>query len=129
VVSSSRPPPSRPAAPAGAPPAPHPPSRPPPPPAPPREAARPARPIVADITREELAEVVRRIMAADPETDYYLRLLEANTVHPGVSDLIFHPPSHLHEATAERIVDAALDYRPMAAGPGDADAGDPGHVR
>ncbi|MFF3336268.1 hypothetical protein ACFYWX_43335 [Streptomyces sp. NPDC002888] len=43
-----------------------------------REAARPARPMVADITRDELVEIVRRLLMADLENDYYLRLLEAN---------------------------------------------------
>ncbi|MFC5833794.1 hypothetical protein [Nonomuraea insulae] len=52
-----------------------------------RDAARPDRLKVPDITREELAEIVRRIMQADPE---------------------------LQDATAEEIVDAALSYRPIA---------------
>ncbi|GAA4635260.1 hypothetical protein GCM10023196_080030 [Actinoallomurus vinaceus] len=79
-----------------------------------REAARPARPRVGDITRSELVEIVRRIMAGDPETDYYLRLLEVNVAHPRVSDLIFHPPAELQDAPAETIVEAALSYRPIA---------------
>jgi hypothetical protein len=78
------------------------------------EAARPARPRVSDITRPELVEIVGRIMAGDPETDYYLLLLEANVVHPRVSGLIFHPPAELQDASAEAIVDAALSYRPIA---------------
>lgn len=79
-----------------------------------REAARPAWPRVPDITRAELSEIVRRIMAADPETGYYLRLLRANTPHPRVTDLIFHPPADLVRASAEAIVDAALGHRPIA---------------
>ncbi|MEV5752415.1 hypothetical protein AB0L00_31750 [Actinoallomurus sp. NPDC052308] len=78
------------------------------------EAARPARPRVSDITRPELAEIVRKIMAGDPETDYYLRLLGVNVAHPRASDLIFHPPAELQDASAETIVDAALSYRPIA---------------
>ncbi|MFB7326424.1 hypothetical protein [Streptomyces sp. NPDC056190] len=78
------------------------------------EAARPARPRVADITREELAEIVRRLLTDSSESDYYLRLLEANVLHPRVSDLIFHPPAELQDASAERIVDEALRYRPIA---------------
>lgn len=78
------------------------------------EAARPARPRVAGVTRDELVEIVRRILAGDPEVDYHLRLLEANVTHPRVGDLIFHPPAELRDASAERIVDEALGYRPIA---------------
>ncbi|MFJ5924522.1 bacteriocin immunity protein [Kitasatospora sp. NPDC092948] len=82
-----------------------------------REAARPARPQVSDITRDELVEVVRRLLEDPPDSDnsdYYLRLLEANVSHPRVSDLLFHPPAELRNASAERIVEAALRYRPIA---------------
>ncbi|MFJ4188208.1 hypothetical protein [Kitasatospora sp. NPDC089509] len=78
------------------------------------EAARPARPRVAEITRNELVEMVHRIRTGCPETDYYLRLLEANAPHPRVSDLIFHPRAELRDATAEQIVDELLAYRPIA---------------
>ncbi|GAA0966668.1 hypothetical protein GCM10009550_69450 [Actinocorallia libanotica] len=78
------------------------------------EAARPAHPRVPDITRYELIEVVDRILAADPETDYYLRLLDANLAHPDASGLIFHPPAELRDASAEQIIDHALSYRPIA---------------
>lgn len=78
------------------------------------EAARPARPVVADITRDELVEIVRRLLTVSPESDYYLRLLEANVPHPRLSDLIFHPPDDLQDASAEQIVHAALKYRPIA---------------
>jgi hypothetical protein len=76
------------------------------------EAARPAEPRVPDITRDELAEVVRRIMAAGPDSDYYLRLFEANVPHPSASDLIYWPPDELREASAEQVVDLALGGRP-----------------
>ncbi|MFJ8802849.1 hypothetical protein [Streptomyces sp. NPDC102487] len=79
-----------------------------------REAARPARPVVADVTRGELVEIVRRLLTVSPESDYYLRLLEANVSHPGVSDLVFHPSDDLRGASAEQIVDEALKYRPIA---------------
>lgn len=78
------------------------------------EAARPARPVVADITRDELVEIVRRLLTVSPESDYYLRLLQANVPHPHMIDLIFHPPDDLQDASAEQIVDAALKYRPIA---------------
>jgi hypothetical protein len=79
-----------------------------------REAARSACLPVAGITRDELVEIVRRVLVASPESDYYLRLLEANVPHPGVSGLIFHPPEDLQDASAEEIVDEALKYRPIA---------------
>jgi hypothetical protein len=78
------------------------------------EAARPARPRIADITTDELVEVVRRLLASSPESDYYLRLLKANVSHPQVSDLIFHPPAELGDVSAEQIVNEALRYRPIA---------------
>ncbi|MEU5876786.1 hypothetical protein [Spirillospora sp. NPDC047279] len=78
------------------------------------EAARPARPQVVDVTRDELVGIVDRILAGDPEVDYYLRLLEANVPHPGVQGLIYHPPAELQDASAEQIVDVALGYRPIA---------------
>ncbi|MFD9818575.1 hypothetical protein [Streptomyces violascens] len=79
-----------------------------------KEAARPARPAVADITRDELVEIVRRILAADPESDYYLLLLGTTVLYPRVSDLIYYPPEGLRDASAEQIVDEALKYRPIA---------------
>ncbi|MFG3120361.1 hypothetical protein ACGF4C_39150 [Streptomyces sp. NPDC048197] len=79
-----------------------------------REAARPACPVVADITQDELVEIVRRLLMAAPESDYYLRLLEANVSHPRVSDLVFHPSDALKNASAEQIVDEALKHRPIA---------------
>jgi hypothetical protein len=79
-----------------------------------QEAARPAHPRVNDITRDELVEIVRRIQAADPETNYYLRLLDANVARPDVGGLIFYPPAELRNASAEQIVDTALAYRPIA---------------
>lgn len=78
------------------------------------EAARPARPRIADVTRDELVEVVRRILAGGPGSDYYLRLLEANVSHPRVSNLVFHPPVELRGGSTEQIVDEALRCRPIA---------------
>jgi hypothetical protein len=79
-----------------------------------KEAARPARPVVADINRDELVEIVRRLLTASAESGYYLRLLEANVSHPRVSDLVFHRLDNLRAASAEQIVDEALKYRPIA---------------
>lgn len=72
--------------------------------------ARPAWPRVADITRDELVEIVRRVRDAGPESDFYLLLLQANVPAPRVSDLIYYPPAVLD---AEEIVERALAYRPM----------------
>ena len=81
------------------------------------EAARPVWPKVANITREELIEIVRRIIEGDVRDQrYYLRILEANVVHPAACDLIFHPPSEPVDASPERIVDALLSYRPCRHG-------------
>jgi hypothetical protein len=41
---------------------------------------------VADVTRAELVEIVGRAVRGD-DTDYYLRLLDANVPHPRVIDL------------------------------------------
>ncbi|GLY04229.1 hypothetical protein [Actinoplanes sp. NBRC 101535] len=68
---------------------------------------------VPDITRDELVEIVRRILA-DPTDAWYIAAFDRNTVMPGASGLIFHPPSELANATAEEIVDAVLAYRPIA---------------
>jgi len=77
------------------------------------EAARPAHPRIADITRDELVEVVRRIQNKDPDAGYYLLLFRTNVAHPNPTDLIFNPPPDLYEATAEQIVDATLAHRPI----------------
>jgi hypothetical protein len=66
-----------------------------------------------DITRDELVEIVRRVLA-DPSDDWHIAAFERNTVMPGASGLIFHPPPELWDATAQEIVDVALAYRPIA---------------
>ncbi|WP_030803845.1 hypothetical protein [Streptomyces sp. NRRL F-2799] len=66
--------------------------------------------MVADVTRDELVEIVGRVLAAAPDSDHYLRLLKANTPHPRVSDLAFHSPG----AHAEQIVEEALNHRGFA---------------
>jgi hypothetical protein len=78
-------------------------------------AAWPGHPRVPDITRDELVEIVRRIRTClPPDQDWYLLVLETNTSHPTVSDLIFWPPPELESASAEEIVDAILSCRPIA---------------
>ncbi|MEV6931196.1 bacteriocin immunity protein [Dactylosporangium sp. NPDC051485] len=68
----------------------------------------------ANVTRDELIEIVRRIQAADDDMDYYVLLLSTNVSHPGAIDLIFHPPADLADASPEAVIDAALSYRPIA---------------
>ncbi|MBE8470267.1 hypothetical protein [Streptomyces justiciae] len=79
-----------------------------------REAARPAYPRLPDITREELVEVVRAAREPGPDQPWFLLLFTTNVADPGASDLIFHPPAGLEDASAERIVDVAQAYRPIA---------------
>ncbi|MFI1469340.1 hypothetical protein [Streptomyces wuyuanensis] len=79
-----------------------------------REVARPSRPRVPDITRAELAEIVRRLMEGGGDTDYYELLLQSNVVRPGAAGLVFRPPAELRDASPERIVEEILRYRPIA---------------
>ncbi|MEV0129832.1 hypothetical protein AB0H83_15405 [Dactylosporangium sp. NPDC050688] len=87
-------------------------------------AAPPIRraPEASSVTRDELVEIVRRILAADRHAGFYVSLFEANVVMPGAAELIFYPPPYLADsvanadadADAEQIVEAALAYRPIA---------------
>ena len=75
------------------------------------------------LSRDELVALVRRIMAAEGETqeeaDRLVDLFEANVPHPAATDLIFWPRRALgdqwdgRELTPEDIVDRALAYRPI----------------
>ncbi|TDC49682.1 hypothetical protein E1281_23055 [Actinomadura sp. KC345] len=77
-------------------------------------AAWPRHPRVPDVTRAELVEIVQRIMTSpSPDQDWYLLVLESNTSHPAVTDLIFWPPPELESASAEEIADAILCHRPI----------------
>ncbi|MFF9135896.1 hypothetical protein ACF1AY_38800 [Streptomyces sp. NPDC014776] len=75
--------------------------------------------MVMSLTREQLVDLVNRIMDAEgteDDDDQLIEILEANVVHPRVLNLIYHPEVEgLREgATAEQIVDAALTYKPIA---------------
>ena len=81
------------------------------------------------VTREELIEVVRRVMSPNykqHETDFWLRLLKVNLPGVPISDLIFWPDEVLDESEAseelspERIVEIALARWPSE---GHTDAG------
>ncbi|MFK4761032.1 hypothetical protein ACI3KS_08880 [Microbacterium sp. ZW T5_45] len=67
-----------------------------------------------DITREELIEIVDRVIADHGDSDFYLELFQLNVPHPAASDLIYWPPDALAEASSAQIVEAALSYQPVA---------------
>ncbi|HYZ75916.1 MAG TPA: bacteriocin immunity protein [Gaiellaceae bacterium] len=71
------------------------------------------------IEREELVDLVRRIMRGEGETqeeaDRLVGLFADNVPHPRASDLIFYPEEEFgHEPTPEEVVDRALSYRATA---------------
>ena len=77
-----------------------------------------------DLTREELIDLVERIMNAEGDTqaeaDRLVARFEDAVVHPEASGLIFWPDEHFGgEPTAEEVVDRALEYRPIELGPAD----------
>ncbi|MFC8719619.1 hypothetical protein [Kitasatospora sp. NPDC057198] len=74
------------------------------------ELARPARPKVDGVTVGELAELVRRALAAEPESEWYLRVLTVNVAHPRAVDVLFHGRDG---ATPEEMVAELLSYRPI----------------
>ncbi|MEO1052529.1 MAG: hypothetical protein AAFX87_17995 [Bacteroidota bacterium] len=80
-----------------------------------RDAAQPTPIKDSTITKDELVEIVNRIINADEHTDFYLSVLKVNTPHPRVSDLIFWPEKEglTDEPTAEEIVETALKYQPI----------------
>jgi len=76
------------------------------------------------MTRDELIDLVRRIMAAEGDTkeeaDALIELFEAHVPRPGASDLIFwpeHATGERRELTPEEVVDIALEYKPTSLGP------------
>ncbi len=75
------------------------------------EPARPARPRVDGITREELAELVRRALEPGPDAEWYLLVPAADVAHPRVGDVLFHGCG---DAVPERLVAELLAYRPIA---------------
>jgi hypothetical protein len=70
------------------------------------------------VSRDELIEVVRRIVSVDgteQELNELMDLLERNVPHPEVSNLIFYPPDGI-SLSPEQVVDRALAYRPIELG-------------
>ncbi|MFD6285855.1 bacteriocin immunity protein [Streptomyces anthocyanicus] len=74
---------------------------------------------VQELTRDQLVELVRKIMAAnetEEEGDRLVEILEASVPHPRVLNLIYHPTNEglADGLTAEEVVDNALAYTPFA---------------
>lgn len=76
---------------------------------------------LADVRREELVELVRRVGSADyavHETEFWLRVLEVNLPNAPISDLIFWPDEALgteadsDDLSPERIIELALTRWP-----------------
>lgn len=76
------------------------------------------------LSRDELIDLVERIMRAEGDTeeeaDRLVELFAASVPHPCASDLIFWPKLELgddypgRELAAAEVVDLALSYRPIA---------------
>jgi hypothetical protein len=63
------------------------------------------------MTREELIELVKKIMNAEgteEEIHANIMLFKDNVSHPSPANLIYHD-----DLTAEEVVDRALSYRPI----------------
>jgi hypothetical protein len=76
---------------------------------------------VADITYEELLELVTRVFTADGEDyelDYWLAVIEANVPDPNVVNLIywpeqyFGPDTEVPDLTPRKILEIALSAKP-----------------
>ena len=66
---------------------------------------------VNDITKEELIEIVRRIKDMETygnDTVFYLEVLKANIIMPGITDLIFYK-----NLSPEEIIEEGLRYKPI----------------
>lgn len=64
------------------------------------------------LTREELVELVRKIMkceGTEAQIDEMIDVLEQNVLDPEVTDYIFWDDN-----TPEEVVDKALAYKPIA---------------
>ena len=73
-------------------------------------------PVKRTLSREELVEAVRRIMAVEGdegELDELIDLVQANVPHPAVTDLIYWPPEG-KDLTPEEVVEQALTYQPRS---------------
>lgn len=65
------------------------------------------------ILLRELVELMKRVLDFERyghNQEFYLELLEANILMPGISDLIFYSQEEL---TPEVIIERALEYKPI----------------
>jgi hypothetical protein len=86
-----------------------------------------ARVAPGDLTRDQLIEIVDKIMRCDPsdedEQDKLLGLFENNVLHPRASSFIYFPEHELgaeyerRSLTPEQVVDHVLAYKPIELGP------------
>ena len=70
----------------------------------------------ADITQQEMAEIVSRVTSLGPDWDFFLELFLVNCKHPSGTDLIYWPDQVAEfpqdrEPTAEEIAALALRGR------------------
>ncbi|MBD9606480.1 hypothetical protein [Pseudomonas sp. PDM08] len=79
--------------------------------------AKPYERRVADVTKQELVELVRRVMegdGADHEVEFWLSMLEINIPNERISDLIFWPDEYFddvnysQELSPEQVIEIAF---------------------
>ena len=68
---------------------------------------------VPDLSREEMAEIVARVMACGADSDFYLEVFRVHCKHPSGTDLIYWPDlvpelPQDREPTAAEIADLAM---------------------
>lgn len=73
------------------------------------DAAQPVPKKIDDIKREELIEILNRIINADKNTKFYLELLDRNLPHPRISDLMIKCSGNIN--TALIIIITRVHYR------------------
>ncbi|MHC8322414.1 hypothetical protein ACYZT4_17245 [Pseudomonas sp. GB2N2] len=82
--------------------------------------AKPYERRVADVTKQELVELARRVMegdGADHEVEFWLTMLAINVPNERVSDLIFWPDEYFNDVSysqtlsPEQVVEIALNDR------------------
>lgn len=69
----------------------------------------------SDLIRDEMIEIVRRIVSAGDDHDFYLLVFEENCKHPAKSGLIYYPDlvpelPQDREPTEAEIADLAMSY-------------------
>ncbi|MCG7406524.1 hypothetical protein MH117_03775 [Paenibacillus sp. ACRRX] len=75
------------------------------------EASNPYPVKMNEITKDELIELVRRILDIETygnDTSFYLEVLTANMMMPDISDLIYY-----QDLSPEEIIEEGLKYKPI----------------